>query len=92
MHELDAVAYYAAWPVQAYIEGFTVSNAITLTYTHMDAWDLEGWISSKEGDRSNSTVVEKKVTLKINGGTVKAAIAEISPTREAVVLKEGWAK
>ena len=40
LHELDAVAYYAAWPVQAHIEGFTVSNAITLTYTHMDAWDL----------------------------------------------------
>jgi len=90
------VAYYAAWPVQAYIERFHVSNSIVVTYTHTDTEELEGWIDSNEAEAkgydSNYTIVERKVTLKINGGTVAAAIEAISPIRDGLVLQERWEK
>ena len=38
--ERDTGAYYAAWPMQAYIEGLAISRAIALTYTHEDTWGL----------------------------------------------------
>lgn len=58
--ERDTGAYYAAWPKQAYIEGFAISSAIALT--HEDTWGLEEWIA-KEGEISqlgNVAEVEKK--------------------------------
>lgn len=35
------VAYYAAGPIQAYVRGLSISNAIALTYTHKEDWKPE---------------------------------------------------
>ena len=94
LEELQAVAYYAAWPVQADIAGFKVSPNLDLTYTQKETSKLEEWIDSQrgEGDDSQYYIVEKKVTLKIHGGTVVAAIQTISPTRKGLVIQEAWEK
>jgi len=45
------LAYYAAWPLQVYIDSFLVSNNVTVTYTCKETWDTEEWFSSnKEGE------------------------------------------
>jgi len=54
LEELNAVVYYAAWPVQAYIQGFNVSNNIALTYTQKETSQLEEWISSQQGEGYDS--------------------------------------
>jgi hypothetical protein len=43
------MAYYAAWPVQAHIEGWKVSNNLDLTYTQKETSKLEEWIDSPRG-------------------------------------------
>jgi len=49
LEELKAMAYYAAWPVQAHIEGWKVSNNLDLTYTQKETSKLEEWIDSPRG-------------------------------------------
>lgn len=80
--------------MQAYMEGFAISSAIALTYTHEDTWGLEEWIA-KEGEISqlgNVAEVEKKVTLQIHGGTRKAEVVDRNPARKSIAYKEAWEK
>ena len=45
-----------------------------------------------ETEQSLVEEVEREVTLKINGGTVRASKVERNPARRSLVLKEGWEK
>lgn len=93
--ETQCEPYYAAWPVQAYIDKFRLSNNIALTYTLKEGQTEEQWFNSEreqEDDDSTYSILERKVILKIGGGTVKAYDREISPTRRIIVLEEEWEK
>ena len=92
--EIEGTPYYAAWPVQAYIEGFQMSNNIALTYTLNECKQPENWLHANDDkdDTSIYSIIERKVTLKISGGTVKAYENEISSTRKVIRLREWWEK
>lgn len=92
--EVNATPFYAAWPVQAYIEGFRLSNNIALTYTLKQCPQLEQWIHAREDedDSSSYSIEKRKVILKINGGTVVAYEKEVSPTRSIMQLDAKWEK
>ena len=70
-------AYYAAWPVQAYIDKFKLSNNIAFTYTLNECEQPEEWMKSareQEDDNSNDSIIERKGILKISGGTVNESL------------------
>jgi len=43
-------------------------------------------------DNSNYSIIERKVILKISGGTAAAYDKQISPTRRTVIITEEWEK
>lgn len=87
-------AYYAAWPVQAYIETCKLSNNMAFTYTNGKEEPTEQWFTSarkkKDAESTTYSIIEKKIGLKISGGTKRAYDREISDTRRDIVTVEYW--
>lgn len=93
--EQESQTYYASWPVQAHIDKFRLSNNIALTYTLKEGEQPEEWMESgreQQDDNSNYSIIERKVILKISGGTAEAYDKQISPTRRTVIITEEWEK
>lgn len=85
---------YAAWPLQAYIKGFSISNAVAVTFTHKADFPLENLVSPPDRDLNSPPLLESlgEVTLLITGGTVKANLIELDSKKHLFCIREAWEK
>lgn len=76
-------ASYASWPIQAYIKGFSISSSLALSFTHNEEWTFKKCESPGNVHYFYPFTLEAlgEVTLKINGGTVRAHVDEIEAGR-----------
>lgn len=82
------VAYSAAWPLQAYISGFRVSNSISISYTQEEErWDPAEWIEKSGDDETPDEAAHKvneDVILKINGVSVSVLVLDFHGSAKRV--------
>lgn len=85
-------ASYASWPIQAYIKGFSISSSLALSFTHNEEWTFQKCQSPGNVHYFYPFTLEAlgEVTLKINGGTVRAHVDEIEAGRRILRLNETW--
>lgn len=98
------VACYAAWPIQAYIKGFSISNALALTFTSRDDFVVEDFSASRDdfevedfsAPRDWCTASPEPleyvsdITLQISGGTVQSVMVNVDPHRRILCTREAW--
>lgn len=85
-------ASYAAWPIQAYIKGLSISSSLALSFRQNQEWTFKKCVSPGDVHYFYPLTLEAlgEVTLKINGGTVRAKVDEIEAGRRMLRLSEAW--
>lgn len=86
------IACYASWPLKAYIKGFPLSHSLSLSYTSQDACSLVSYAVPFTNCFVADPLIETlhHITLKVSGGTVKCALADLDAHRRLLRITEAW--
>ena len=73
----EDIAYFAAWPLQAYCKGFSTSNGMRITYVNTLDWD-ELWIKDPVFRKGKTYLVEEQGDQRCNAEETGYEFAGVS--------------